>query len=263
MSKIKLIACDLDGTLLPAHASACNPEVFPMIRKLIGMGVYFVPASGRQYLNLQKLFTPVKDDIMYLCENGALVMYLNQVLVKRQFEDALAMRICHAVLKHPDCEVVISGERTCYLIPKKASFASYIRDGVGNHITLIDSPERIEEPVIKVSYYTSPEQQASVTAYFEEVFREEACIIVTSGNQWVDFAPEGTGKGAALKEIGRALGISSDEMAAFGDNENDRTMLEYVGHPYLMKECNPTMEDVKAKRCERVETTLREILQNC
>lgn len=263
MSKIKLIACDLDGTLLPAHSKECNPEVFPLIKKLIRMGVYFVPASGRQYLNLQKLFAPVKDEIMYLCENGALVMYLNQVLVKQQFEDALAMRICHAVLEHPDCEVVISGERTCYLIPKKASFASYIRDGVGNHITLVDSPERIEEPVIKVSYFTSPEKQDSARSYFEELFRGEECVMVTSGNQWVDFAPKGTGKGAALKEIGRALGIQPDEMAAFGDNENDRTMLSYVGHPYLMKECNPTMEDLKAERCENVESALRELILNC
>ena len=49
-------------------------------------------------------------------------------------------------------------------------------------------------------------------------------------------------------------------MAAFGDNENDRTMLQFVGHPYLMEHCNPTMEDVRAKRCRKVEDSLREIL---
>ena len=49
-------------------------------------------------------------------------------------------------------------------------------------------------------------------------------------------------------------------MVAFGDNENDRSMLEFVGQPYLMKNCNPTMEDVKAARCERVEDILEEIL---
>ena len=51
-----------------------------------------------------------------------------------------------------------------------------------------------------------------------------------------------------------------DEMVAFGDNENDRDMLQFVGHPYLMENCNPTMEDVKAKRCHKVEESLREIL---
>ena len=49
-------------------------------------------------------------------------------------------------------------------------------------------------------------------------------------------------------------------MVAFGDNENDRSMLEFVGQPYLMQKCNPTMEDVKANHCDRVEDVLRQIL---
>lgn len=260
MSKIKLIACDLDGTLLLDHADRCNPELFPLIEELAARGIYFIPASGRQYQSLLRLFAPVKDKIMYLCENGSLVMHTDQVLVKRQFEDALAMDIAHAVLDHPDCEVVISGERTSYLIPKAGNFAAYIRDGVGNHITVIDAPEWIEEPIIKISYFTSYEKRDIVTEHFKSLFGEEQCLIVTSGNEWVDFAPPGTSKGTALAEIGGKLGILPEEMAAFGDNENDRTMLSYVGHPYLMEQCNPTMEDLPAKRCKKVEDMLRQIL---
>ena len=72
---------------------------------------------------------------------------------------------------------------------------------------------------------------------------------------------KGTGKGEALEKLGRRFGIRAEEMAAFGDNENDRTMLSYVGHPYLMENCNPTMEDISAKRCRKVEESLREILR--
>ena len=62
------------------------------------------------------------------------------------------------------------------------------------------------------------------------------------------------------KEIGERLGIAPDEMAAFGDNENDRAMLEFVGHPYLMEVCNPTMENIVAERCKKVEDTLKQFL---
>ncbi len=257
---IKLIASDLDGTLLLNGATKCNPELFSLIEELNKRGVYFMPASGRQYPSLQRLFTPVKDKIMYLCENGALVMHLDQVLMKRQFEDDLALRISHAVLEHPDCEVLISGERTSYIIPKDNAFATYIRDDIGNNITVIDKPERIEEPIMKVSYYTPEDKRDKATEDFKREFKE-SCLIVTSGNRWVDFAPLGTSKGAALKEIGEKLGIQPEEMAAFGDNENDRTMLEFVGHPYLMEDCNPTMRDVKATNCRQVEESLRELLE--
>ena len=119
----------------------------------------------------------------------------------------------------------------------------------------------IEEPIIKISYFTEPEKQAGATETFRQIFAGAACEITTSGNRWVDFVAHGTGKGEALSAIGDRLGILPEEMAAFGDNENDRTMLEFVGHPYLMEVCNPTMEDVKAKRCKKVEESLKEILK--
>ena len=257
---IKLIASDLDGTLLLHGQTKCNPKLFPLIEVLTEKGVYFMPASGRQYPSLQRLFSPVKDKIMYLCENGALVMHLDQVLMKRQFADDLALHICHEVMEHKDCEVLISGERTSYIIPKDNSFTPYIRDDIGNNITVIDKPEQIEEPIMKVSYYTPADKRDKATEDFKREFKD-SCLIVTSGNRWVDFAPLGTSKGAALKVIGEKLGIRPEEMVAFGDNENDRTMLEFVGHPYLMEECNPTMRDVKAKTCHSVEDSLQEILE--
>ena len=113
---------------------------------------------------------------------------------------------------------------------------------------------------MKVSYFTPEDKRDGATADFKRAFGD-SCLIVTSGNRWVDFAPLGTSKGSALKEIGEKLDILPEEMAAFGDNENDRTMLEFVGHPYLMETCNPTMRDVRATTCRRVEDSLRQILE--
>ena len=58
---------------------------------------------------------------------------------------------------------------------------------------------------------------------------------MVSGNEWADFAPLGANKGTALEAIGQQMGIAPEEMVAFGDNENDRSMLEFVGQPYLMQ----------------------------
>ena len=46
MSEIKLIASDLDGTLLLHGAQKCNAELFPLIEELTERGIYFVAASG-------------------------------------------------------------------------------------------------------------------------------------------------------------------------------------------------------------------------
>ncbi len=260
MSQIKLIACDLDGTLLLNGAQTLSEETLELVEQICKKGICFLPASGRQYPNLQRLFAPVADRILYLCENGALVMKDDKPLIKQIIEWDLAMEICHAILERPEAEVLISGERTSYIIPKHESYTTFLRDEVKNNITIIDQPEEIFEPIMKVSFMTKPQDRDVVGDALGKVFAGRA-MMVTSGTEWIDFAPMGTSKASALKELGEILGIRPEEMAAFGDNENDRTMLELVGHPYLMENCNPTMKNIKgATPCHRVEEELQKLL---
>ena len=69
---IRLIACDLDGTLLdgerrlPARFSA-------LLDELDRRGVVFCAASGRQYENVYKTFGEFADRIYYIAENGAVL----------------------------------------------------------------------------------------------------------------------------------------------------------------------------------------------
>ena len=69
----KLIASDIDGTLLPPGETDIPTRIFPLLRRLTERGVLFCPASGRQYHSLRRLFAPVADDMCYLCENGSIL----------------------------------------------------------------------------------------------------------------------------------------------------------------------------------------------
>ena len=85
---------------------------------------------------------------------------------------------------------------------------------------------------------------------------------MTSGTECTDFIGFGSGQGSALADYGRALGISPDVMMACGDNENDRDMLNVVGHPYLMESCNPSMRGIndRVRYVRTVEEELRRLL---
>lgn len=71
---IKYIASDLDGTLLQNGAQKPDNETLELIRRLTEAGIHFIAASGRQYINMYRMFGPVQDMISYVSENGALVM---------------------------------------------------------------------------------------------------------------------------------------------------------------------------------------------
>lgn len=62
---IKMVASDLDGTLLQNGAQALKPPVFELIRDLREKGILFVAASGRQYPNMRRMFSEVWKDILF------------------------------------------------------------------------------------------------------------------------------------------------------------------------------------------------------
>ena len=66
---IKLIAADMDGTLLSSRKQLPK-GFFPLVRTLKKIGVRFAPASGRQYYNLYEQFGEIADELMYISENG-------------------------------------------------------------------------------------------------------------------------------------------------------------------------------------------------
>ena len=58
---IKLVATDIDGTLIRESSSVLPEEIFDLIRELRKRDIYFAAASGRQYMGLKRLFAPVAD----------------------------------------------------------------------------------------------------------------------------------------------------------------------------------------------------------
>ena len=70
---IKLIASDIDGTLVKESELNLNPEYYQVILKLKEKGVTFVANSGRQFSSVNKLFKPIEKDIYYITDGGGYV----------------------------------------------------------------------------------------------------------------------------------------------------------------------------------------------
>ena len=70
---IRLIASDIDGTLLPYDETVMPQRLFPLIRRLRERNILFCPASGRQYHSMRTLFAPVYVPAL-LVRNGAEVI---------------------------------------------------------------------------------------------------------------------------------------------------------------------------------------------
>lgn len=255
---IKLIASDLDGTLLLNHAQTLSPGTAELIHELTRQGRIFVAASGRQYPNLYRLFHGVEDEIAYICENGALVMYKGQVLDKHIIDRALGQKIMKIILEKEDTEVLLSGVNTCYVQPKNPAYADHLIRVVKNNVTVVDDIFSVEEPYIKISLY----EKDGARNYREWTEKLNGIIrVVTSGNEWLDTIQEGVDKGSAIRALEREFSVRPEEIMAFGDNYNDIEMLQEVKNGVAMESAPEAVKAVCPYRTALVEDTLREILE--
>ena len=161
---IRLIACDIDGTLLPEGELAIAPVVFDEILRLKAKGIRFCPTSGRRLESLRRLFAPVADELYYVCENGSTVYAPDGTLLgKTVMARETAMELAHRILSHPDSEVMISGVESCYLCPKDEKILPIIAL-VGNTTRVVPTPEDVPEEILKVSGYCYTSAQALMPA---------------------------------------------------------------------------------------------------
>lgn len=250
---IRLIACDIDGTLLHGAQTQIAPEVFRQIRRLSAQGVIFCPASGRQYHSLRNLFAPVASELYFLCENGAAIFTpQGKLLCKTPFPREFALALSREIFKIPECEVFISGENTTYLCPKSPEIVERALYFTGNNVRILSAPEEVPEEIIKVSAYCS---RGAIAERERLSFPWAAHTGPTvAGEKWLDFTL--STKGTGIRQLGEFLQIPMEQVLAIGDNDNDVPMLETVGHPYIMENAAPHLLERFPNHCRRVEELL-------
>ena len=254
----KLIACDLDGTLLTGYGAPVPEGIFKQIRRLARLGIRFCPTSGRQLVSLRRLFAPVADELYYICENGAVIFGPgegNAVLDKVVMDRDTALELCHDILSIPGCEIQISGENRSYLCPRGEEIVHLMRDTVGNNVTILSSPEEVPEPIVKVAAF-NPAGSATVAPLLAPRWSSRFRTAI-SGGEWVDF--NSTDKGEGLQRLCARLDIPLAETMAFGDSWNDAPMLDVAGEPYIMQTTEPALLDRYERHCANVEAVLATI----
>ena len=66
--------------------------------------------------------------------------------------------------------------------------------------------------------------------------------MVKSAPFYLEILGKTTNKGAAVLHLAERIGIQQEETMAIGDEENDRSMLEVVGHAVVMENGNPALK---------------------
>lgn len=259
---IKLIASDLDGTLLQNGAQKLTPRAIDLIRQLTSKGVQFVAASGRQYDNERRLFDAVKDDISYISENGSVCIHNGETVSLSTIDPDLCARILNEIKKEAHFDILVSRQDTCFIEDGHPEFVNHITNVMKNTTAIIDDVRNIEGPILKIAICNMIDGPHIIDKYLhhlQSMFGDEIKV-VTSGNIWIDFIAPGTNKGTALSNLLKVLNIKPEECVAFGDQYNDVEMLQFVGTSYAMSNAAPGISYYSTYVTDSVEDVLEDIL---
>ncbi|MBQ7288125.1 MAG: HAD-IIB family hydrolase [Clostridia bacterium] len=220
---LRMIACDLDGTLLPKGEMVLSGEVLDTVRYVTDKGAYFAVCSGRPYHELRRLFQPVHNRIIYISHDGALAMLRNCVQYKRPLVKSLLEETI--VQTAEKCEgILFMGKENTYCPACKPDLYMPLRQRYGTNIQKTENLNAMGEELLKLCYYK----------YKGEFPVPEGMRIAFQDSEWLELTCGHADKGRALHAVCRRLGVDTAQVAAFGDGENDLPMFAAVGHRYAV-----------------------------
>lgn len=261
---IKLIASDMDGTLLDDD-SKVPEETYELISALAEKGVRFVASSGRRYDTLRWLFEPVADKMDYVASLGTQVYADGRLLDREVFSTLSVMRLFETTQLFDCLHLALYDATHTYLLNDQSSYIRELDKDLPNAERLFDPPSP-DVSIIKAALCCEYPDQLMDMAYVLERELSEFFTFLPSGSRWIDVVPRHVNKATGLEQVMRYWGIGPDEVVAFGDSMNDYAMLRYVGHPYVMENARYAVRQIGQRVIGRnsdhaVQHVMREILE--
>ena len=261
---IKLIASDMDGTLLN-HNHKIPKENVKLINFAKNQGIEFVVATGRAYYEALPALNEENINCDVISFNGGIVYDKNGNIISITPMLPKDLYYTIEILKSFDISYQLYTKNTIYTKSIETDINAYIdlirsngydpdvehlraeaqqKLDVG-YITEVENIELYlnekENPPIKIIAISNDISKLENAA---KLLSDNTSISVTSsGANNIEIMHKNATKGEALKEIAKIYGINLENAVAIGDNLNDQAMLDIVGYSVAMKNGNTILKE--------------------
>jgi hypothetical protein len=240
---IRLLALDIDGTILDSHGAL--PEANrDAIAQAIEAGVEVALATGRRYDFARAIFERLPSPLTLILSNGAIVKTRDgETLIRDLLPRDVARGVLARVPQHRGSAAVVFDrpregqvvfEAIDWQHPRHERFFASNRPFL-QEVSPLEAC--LTEDPIQVMFSGGCVEMRQL---FDELQQEVADFSVALTQyehrdfSLVDVVRAGCSKGAALRAWSERQGFRREEVMAMGDNLNDLQMLEFAGTPVLM-----------------------------
>ena len=251
---IRVIATDMDGTLLDPKGQLDLPRLEKILDKLDQCDIRFVIATGNEVHRMRQLLGHLAERVVLVVANGARIFENNELIQAQTWDDAMVDKaLGHFKGRECQDQFVVTGMN-----------GGFVKEGtVFTELDKFMTPEMIEKlyqrmnfvdefdsslfgGVLKMSMVVGEERLDSVLQEVNDLF-DGRVRAVSSGYGCIDILQDGIHKAWGLVELLKRWNLKPEQIMAFGDSENDIEMLELAGISYAMENAEEAVKRVATK----------------
>lgn len=241
---IRLIVTDMDGTLLDDE-KRLHADFWPLVEQLHRRGILFAPASGRQYYTLEREFADIADALVFIAENGSIVMRGGHEVSSDCLDRADALRVVHtlraAAADGIDVGTVVCGKQAAYIERSDTAFFEQVDRYYARLQVVDDLTKVIDDDVLKIAVYDFGSAERGTLPYLTDFTTSHQ--VVVSSEHWLDVNTRTSNKGRAVTALQTALGITPAQTMVFGDFLNDLDMMDTADYAFAMHNAHPQLHE--------------------
>jgi len=245
----RLIAIDVDGTLLPTNSQTISDRNAKALRAAQEAGITVAIATGRRPAYTVPLLEGLglRADTPLIASNGAVLSTLGGGVIDRcHMESRVARGLCGVLRRFGT--VVFTFDR-----PGRGELVLEDLDHAHGRIAMWVETNRNAIEVVKPLELALVDGDDTIQGMAAgSIFEMKEAEKALKASEWaaeceavrteypardisiLDLLPPGVSKGWALERLAALLGVDRNETMAIGDNWNDADMLDWAGQGVVM-----------------------------
>lgn len=232
---VRLLACDLDGTLLGPGDSGLE-TAGAVVRHCRAKGVAFTLATGRAFGAVEKYLEAIGPDGPIVTNGGAMVAWPDgRPIYERTIDPAVARSVALGLRDRRLPFYFIAGKNmfTEWTGPETEHYARLLSFDIAVVPSLVDMGIAPTQIAVRVA----PEKAGRLAREFRSAWPQVAVLV--SLPHLIELQAAGVSKSSALEYLAASLGIAREEVLAVGDSLNDLDMLAWAGRSACVGNAHP------------------------